>query len=363
VGKPSQKKRPRKRRAVVPGTAPGTLSIDPHASKPVIQAFAYSPDESAEREIQDPADIRQLRESWPVVWVNVSGLGDEAILRELAAEFRLHRLVLEDVVSCDQRPKVEPYDDYLFLVARMPQVSDGEETEQFSLFLGDGFLLTFQEQPGDWFDGVRERIRHGGGIVRRCGSDYLAYALLDTLIDAYFPVVERIGDEIEALEEDVLTPSDNEGDSASRIHSIRRRLLSLRRVVSPHREAINALLRDASPFITPETSVYLRDCYDHLMRLTDRLEIYREQCSDLTSTHLNMVSNRMNEVMRVLTVMASIFIPLTFLAGIYGMNFNPEASPFNMPELNWRWGYPLFWAAIVAMAAGMIAFFKRRRWW
>jgi len=363
VSKSTHGKSPKKRRTVVPGTAPGTLSIDPEAPKTLIQAIAYGPEEFVEKEVQSPADLKPLLESWPVVWVNVTGFGDEATLRHLAAEFRLHRLALEDVVNSDQSPKVEPYDDYLFFVARMPRVSGGEETEQFSFFLGAGLLLTFQEQPGDWFDGVRERIRLGGGYVRRSGSDYLAYALLDAVIDAYFPLTERIGDEIESLEEEVLTAREVEGSSASKIHAIRRRLSLLRRVVSPHREAINALLRDAGPFITPETSVHLRDCYDHLMRLTERVEIYREQCSDLTSTHLNMASNRMNEVMRVLTVMASIFIPLTFLAGIYGMNFNPEASPLNMPELNWRWGYPLFWAVIVAMAAGMIVFFKRRRWW
>jgi magnesium transporter len=295
------------------------------------------------------------------VWVNVDGLGEEQVLLQLDEVFGLHRLALEDVVSAGQRPKVEAYETCLFVVARMPLATGGEETEQLSLFFGEGFLLSLQERQGDWFDAVRERIRHGRGLVRSGGSDYLAYALLDAVVDSYFPVVEHVRDEIEAVEDEVL--SGPQAETVAKIHSAKRRLLALRRVIGPHREAINALLWDSTEFVKPETSVYLRDCYDHLLRLTERVEIYREQCSDLMSTYLSMVSNRMNEVMRVLTVMASIFIPLTFLAGIYGMNFNPDASPMNMPELNWRWGYPVFWAVIIAMAAGMVLYFRRKRWW
>ena len=345
----------------VSGTAPGTLAIDPAAPKPVIRALAYGPDDLAEKEIQGPAELRPLLEAWPVVWVNVDGLGDERVLKELGEVFDLHRLALEDVVSSGQRPKVEPYDSHLFVVARVPLPTGEEETEQLSLFLGKGFLLSFQERPGDWSDSVRERIRGGRGLARRAGSDYLAYALLDAVVDAYFPFVERLGDEIEAVEDEVL--SSPEAETVQKIHSIKRRLVALRRVIGPHREAINVLLRDSTEFVEPQTSVHLRDCYDHLLRLTERVEIYREHCSDLMNTYLTMVSNRMNEVMRVLTVMASIFIPLTFLAGIYGMNFDPDASPMNMPELGWRWGYPAFWVTIVAMAGGMILYFRRKRWW
>jgi magnesium transporter len=356
----SARKRPR-RRPVTPGTAPGTLAIDPDAPWPIIRATAFGPDGFSEEAIESPLDLQSLLEAWPVVWVDVDGLGDERTLRQLGEIFGLHRLALEDVVSAGQRPKVEPYEKYLFLVARMPLATGGEETEQLSMFVGERFLLSLQEQRGDGFDGVRERIRHGRGLIRRCGSDYLAYALLDAVVDAYFPVVEHLRDVIEVLEEEVL--SSPERETVEKIHSVKRRLLTLRRVIGPHREAINALLRDASEFVKPETSVHLRDCYDHLIRLTERVEIYREQCSDLMATYLSMVSNRMNEVMRVLTVMASIFIPLTFLAGIYGMNFNPHASPMNMPELNWQWGYPVFWVVIITMAAGMILYFHRKRWW
>ena len=344
-----------------PGRAPGTLDIDPDAPRPVIRVFAYGPDAYEEREIANPSDLLPFLEKWPVVWVNVFGLGDEAVLRELGSVFDLHRLALEDVVSSGQRPKVEPYENFLFAVARMPLADGREKTEQLSIFLGHGFLLTLQEQPGDYFDGVRDRIRHGRGLIRKYGSDYLTYALLDAVVDAYFPVIEAVRDEFEILEAEVLESP--EAGTVEKIHSVKQRLLALRRVISPHREAINALIRDSGDFVKPETSVYLRDCYDHLFRLTERVEIYREQCADLMSTYLSIVSNRMNEVMRTLTVMASIFIPLTFLAGIYGMNFNPDAGPLNMPELNWRWGYPVFWIAILAMAGGLILFFRRRHWW
>ena len=348
------------RRAVAPGTAPGTLNIDPAAPRPVLRAFAFGPDGFTEEDIGEPTELEPLLESWPVVWINVDGWGDEAVLRRLAEMFHLHRLVLEDVVSANQRPKVEAYDEHLFVVLQMPRADDAEVTEQLSIFVGPGFVLSFQERQGDWFDPIRERIRHGRGLVRRAGSDYLAYTLIDAVIDADFPIVEQLGDELEVLDEEVLGSPETE--TVAKLHALKRRLIGLRRAVGPHREAINALLRDSSQFITPETAVYLRDCYDHLLRLTERVEIHREQCSDLMGTYLSIVSNRMNDVMRVLTVIASIFIPLTFLAGIYGMNFNPEAGPLNMPELNWRWGYPVFWGVIVAMAVGLLAYFKRKRW-
>lgn len=361
MGKEAAGSEDRQQPEVIPGTAPGTLAIDPAAPKPVIRALAYGPEDIAEEEVESPAELRQLLEAWPVVWVSVHGLGDERVLKELGEVFDIHRLALEDVANPGQRAKVEPYGNHLFVVAKMPSPSGEAETEQLSLFLGDGFLLSFQERKGDWFDRVRERIRGGRGLVRRGGSDYLAYALLDTVIDAYFPFVELLGEEIEDVEEEVLSsPADG---TVEKIHSIKRRLVALRRVLSPHREAINALLRDSTEFVTPQTSTHLRDCYDHLLRLTERVEIYREQCSDLMNTYVTMLSNRTNDVMRVLTIMASIFIPLTFLAGIYGMNFDPEASSMNMPELGWRWGYPAFWVTIVVVAVGMIAYFKRKRWW
>ena len=323
--------------------------------------IGYRDDEFLEQEIAGPDELGALQAAWPKIWVNVDGLGDEATLRALARRFRIHRLVLEDVVNSGQRPKVEHYEGGLFVVAHMPAPEGGVETEQLSLFVGEGFLLSFQERAGDWFEPVRERIRHGRGLVRTSGVDYLAYALLDGIVDAYFPVVEALRDELEALEEEVLR--DPRRDVVEHVHDIKRRLAGLRRTIGPHREAINTLLRDGSELVQAETAVHLRDCYDHLLRLTERVEIYREQCSDLMATYLSLVSNRMNEVMKVLTIMASIFIPLTFLAGVYGMNFDPDAGPFSMPELRWRWGYPAFWMLIVAMAAGMTIFFRRRRWW
>jgi magnesium transporter len=235
-----------------------------------------------------------------------------------------------------------------------------EETEQLSLFLGRGFVLTFQERRGDGFDGVRARIEHGKALIRRSGADYLAYALLDAVVDGYFPVVESIRDELEVLEDEVLDSPERQ--TVSKIHAIKRRLQSLRRAIGPHREAINSLLRDSADFVEQDTALYLRDCYDHVLRLAERVEVYREQCADLMTTYLSMVSNRMNEVMKVLTIIATIFIPLSFIAGLYGMNFNPEISRWNMPELNWILGYPFALALMAILAGGLVLFFWRKGW-
>lgn len=326
----------------------------------MIRVIAYGPEGMIEEDVQRPAELAAYLEAWPVTWINVDGLGDEATLWALAEVFGLHRLALEDVVSPGQRPKVEAYDDCLFIVARMPAVNGHEETEQLGLFLGKSFVLTFQERPGDCFDGVRARIRQGSAVIRRSGPDYLAYALVDAVIDAYFPVLEQVHDELELLDEEVLESPQR--DTVSKIHEAKHRLQALRRAIGPHREAINSLLRDSADFVRPETSIYLRDCYDHLIRLSERVEVYREQCADLLSIYLTIVSNRMNEVMKVLTIIATIFIPLSFIAGLYGMNFNPEISRWNMPELNWVLGYP-FALAVMAGTAGVLVFYFWRKGW
>jgi magnesium transporter len=352
--------KPRRRRHPIAGLAPGTLTIDSEAPFPVVTVFAYNGDDLLERRIDDIDEIEPLFDQWPMVWVNVSGLGDEATIRGLGELFELHRLTLEDVVSVGQRPKVEEYDEFVYVVARMAPEKGQVETEQLSLIFGSGFVLTFQEKVGDHFSGVRERLRHGKGQIRKAGSDYLTYALLDAVIDAYFHPLEEIRDEIEAVDDEILGASDEE--ALHKIYWIKHRLLALRRVVGPHREAINALIRDCGEFVTAETAVYLRDCYDHVLRLTELVEVYREQCADLMNTYLSMVSNRMNEVMKVLTIIATIFIPLGFIAGLYGMNFDPEVSPWNMPELSWPFGYPLAIGVMAALAGAMLFFFWRKGW-
>ncbi len=342
-----------------PGSMPGTLELDPEAFPPELRVIAYGPDGYSETEPTSVEDVVPLLEGWPVVWVNVDGLGSETTIRRLGELFGLHRLVLEDIVHTGQRAKVEPYPEYLYVVARQPSGSDGD-TEQLSLVLNTGTVLTFQERAGDVFEAVRERIRHGRGLIRGRKADYLAYALLDATIDGYFPVLEQLGERIEQIEEAVfMRPSDT---VVEEIHDTRRELIRLRKAAWPHRDMLNSLIRDASRFISDETLLHLRDTYDHAIRIVDLIETLRELTSDLMSVWMSNVSNRMNEVMRVLTVMASIFIPLSFIAGVYGMNFDPSASGWNMPELGWPLGYPFALLLMAFVAGGLLWYFRRKGW-
>ncbi len=342
-----------------PGTAPGTLVFDPDAPRPTIRLMAYGPEGVEEREVEEPEELEAETGNWPVVWVNVDGLGHGDVLRRLSDLFGLHPLALEDVVNVGQRAKAEAYDEDLFVIAHMP-IGRPPETEQVSMFLGTGFLLTIQQKPGDVFDGVRDRIRSGKGRIRRMGPDYLAYALLDAVVDSYFPVFDALGEELEELEEAVLGSPDQ--STVAEIHRLRRTLIALRRTLGPHRELVNSLLRETHPLVTTATVVFLRDVYDHIIRISDLLESSREISSDLMATYLSSVSNRMNEVMKVLTIIATIFIPLGFIAGVYGMNFNPEVSPLNMPELNWVWGYPFALSIMAGVAGVFLALIWRRGW-
>src|SRR4030095_7850244 len=234
------------------------------------------------------------------------------------------------------------------------------DTEQLSIFLGRNYVLTFQEHPGDCFDTVRDRISKAGGRIRNCGPDYLAYALIDAFIDDYFPVLEKYGERLEELEDEVITRADTQ--VIAQIHQVKRDLLVLRRAIWPLREAVNSLVRDPTPLISEETRIYLRDCYDHAVQLIDLLENYREIASSLVEVYLSSVSNRLNEIMKVLTIFTVVFIPLNFIASIYGMNFNTESSPWNMPELNWRYGYPFTLGLMAAVALSMLIFFRKKKW-
>jgi magnesium transporter len=356
----NHKHKPKARRRMPPGTPPGTLIVDPEALHPVIRVMAYGPEGFVEQEVPDPRRVRDFLGKWPVIWVNVEGLGSVETIQTLGEIFDLHSLALEDVLDVHQRPKVEEYDQYLFVVARMPMSGERLDTEQFSLFLGPHFVLTFDERPGDCLEPVRERLRHKRGRLRDANADYLAYALLDAIVDSYFPLLEDYGERLETLEDEVITRPTH--DIVSRVHKVKRDLLTLRRAIWPQREAINSLFRDVTPLVTDETRVYLRDCYDHTVQVLDLVETYRELGADLMDVYLSNVSNRINEVMRVLTVIAVIFIPLTFIAGVYGMNFNPDRSPWNMPELNWYWGYPFSLTLMAVVAVGQLVFFWRRGW-
>lgn len=349
-----------KRRPATLGVAPGSVIIDPAAPRPVVHLTHFGPTECVEKTLVDTRLIRDFLSRPGVTWVNVEGLGGEIILRELGEIFQLHPLALEDVVNVHQRPKVDRYGEQLFITIRMPRSADSCDTEQLGLFIGRNYVVTFLEDPGDCFDPVRRRLRETDGRIRRRGADYLGYALLDASIDAFFPLLERFGERLESLEEDVIVrPSQA---MVGRIHDAKHELRSLRRILWPLREAMNELARDQTHLISDETRVYFRDLHDHTVQLIDVVETYRETGSDLIDLYLTAMSNRMNEIMRVLTVIATIFMPLSFIVGIYGMNFNTEAGPWNMPELNWPYGYALVWAVMAAVTVGMLWFFRRRGW-
>jgi magnesium transporter len=358
--RPEKRRRVRPARRTRPGAVPGTIHVDPEAPRPELSVMAWGPDAIEELQAPTVSMIAQLRERFPVVWVNVDGLGDQSTLEELQEHFGLHPLAMEDVVNVHQRPKVDDYGDHLFVALRMFEGSDGLRDEQITLFLGDGWVITFQERPGDCLDPVRGRARQGRPRLRAGGADYLAYAIIDAIVDHLFPVLERYGDRLEELEEQIFEATDNE--PALRLQRIKRDLVSVRRVVWPLREALGQLSREDSELVRDETRVFLRDAYDHSVQLLDLVESDREIASGLKDAHMTVISNRMNEVMKVLTIIGTIFIPLGFIAGLYGMNFDPGASPWNMPELGWAFGYPAALLLMVAVAGGLLLFFRRKGW-
>lgn len=348
------------RRRTPPGAPPGTLKSDPALPGPKMKIIAYGPDRFEERDSACLDDVVRCLEGYTVTWLNVDGLGDARIVAEIGKAFGLHPLALEDVLHTHQRAKVEDYKDYLFITSRMVNQTDHIETEQLSLFMGKNFVLTFQEYPGDSFDELRERLRKGSGNLRQSGPDYLVYAILDAVIDAFFPVLDTYGEALDEMEEEVVSSPDV--DSIARIHDIKNDLILMRRAIWPQREAINTLLRDPHFMLKDETRFHLRDCYDHTVQIIDLVEVYRDIASGLTDLYVSSVSNRMNEVMKVLTIIATIFIPLTFVTSIYGMNFNTAVSRWNMPELNAYYGYVGVWAVMLGVAVGMVYFFWRKGW-
>lgn len=292
-----------------------------------------------------------------VTWLDIDGVYRSDILEAVAAHANLHHLVIEDIYNTYQRPKAEDYEDYLYIVLKMiswDEKLNQVQAEQVSLILGKGYVLSFKEDPGDIFDPIRLRLREGKGRICKMGADYLAYSLLDQVVDNYFIVLENLGEKIENLEEELITnPS---AATLQAIHHLKRELIFLRKSVWPLREAISSLERGESPLFQADTLVYLRDVYDHTIQVIDTIETFRDMVSGMLDIYLSSVSNRMNEVMKVLTIIATIFIPLTFIAGVYGMNFA------NMPELQWPWGYYAIWGIMILIAGGMLIYFKRKGW-
>ncbi|MEG3898280.1 MULTISPECIES: magnesium/cobalt transporter CorA [unclassified Microcoleus] len=347
-----------------PGAPPGTLDLEPDAPPPEIVLIDYCEATATRSKLANPQEAAAYLDTESVSWVDMLGLGNKETWRHMGEVFNLHLMTQEDVVNVPQRPKVVDYENHLLIIAWMVMIkpnSDNFHKEQVSFLLGKHYLVTIQEEPDyDCFGPVRDRIRKGQGSIRKHGTDYLAYTLLDSIIDGFFPVLEVYGERIEELEDEVVVNPTRR--TLEKIYKIRRELLTLRRAIWPQRDAINTLIRDSSDLISPEVRIYLRDCYDHTVQVMDMVETYRELSSGLMDVYLSSVGNKMNEIMKLLTVISSIFIPLTFVAGVYGMNFNTEKSPLNMPELNWYFGYPLCWAIMVAIASALVYFFWRRGW-
>ena len=343
-----------------PGAAPGLIEVHPEAAPSKISITSYDAEHISEHQDCTVSQVQELLGKKTVTWIDIVGLGSPELFEQIGAVFGIHRLAMSDVAHSPQRPKVEVFPEHLFVIAQASMESNHGDTGQISFFLGKNFVLSWQEFPGREFDAVRTRLNQKGRALRKSGPDYLLYALLDAVIDAYFPGLMQIGDELDDLEEQIY--SRTETQDINHLHQVRRQVRHLRSILWPLREAVSGLMSDRSELISGEVKVYLRDCNDHTFQLLDSLEIYRETCSDLRDYYATEVSNRMNEVMKVLTIISTIFMPLGFIAGVYGMNFDPNVSKLNMPELHWHWGYPMALGLMAMITAGQICFFRWKGW-
>lgn len=346
-----------------PGTAPGDLSR-PTELKHVpasLYLLDFDADDYTEKVDCTLEEASKYFESPRTTWLHVQGTPTEKLLRLVGEAYHLHALSLEDVLHTGQRAKLEDYDEEIFVVLGVPQTTDTRiEAAQLSLFLGDTWVVSFFSGEHDPFDAVRQRAARPDSRIRHGGVDFLFYSLLDTAIDLSFPTMEALGERLEALEVSVF---DNPSrDALDQIHMIKRELLLLRRVLWPQRDMLNSLIRNDHERIREPTQPYLRDCLDHAIHALDLVESYREMASSLLDVYLSSLSNRLNDVMKLLTIIATVFIPLSFIVGLYGMNFDRAASPWNMPELGMRYGYPLLWLFMLAIVAGMLVYFRRKRW-
>ncbi|MCK4807387.1 MAG: magnesium/cobalt transporter CorA [Candidatus Aegiribacteria sp.] len=341
------------------GQPPGTaLFIGRRIMQEIrISYIRYNANLYEEKESTTPEECAGLCRSSDVVWINVEGIHDTKIIEKIGELFNLHALTIEDIVNTMQRPKFEDFDSYLFIVLKMlsySNINTGMQPEQVSVILGENFVITFQERPGDVFDAVRECIRGCRGRIRKAGADYLAYALIDAVVDSYFQILETIGDQIEAVEDRVIL--EQEPDTISKIHRFKRAMLFMRRTVWPLREEIALLEKSGSDLVKEPTALFFRNLYDHTIQVIDTVETYRDIISGMHDTYLSSINNRMNEVMKILTILATIFIPLTFITGIYGMNFR------YMPELHWEYGYYGALGLMLVIAIAMLVNFRKKKW-
>ena len=356
----SSAKRVRHKRSPI-GAPPGTLVADPAAPQPALTLTGISLDSSMLFENASIEAIRNCRTEWPLVWIDCVGLGDVDLIRELGTIFGLHPLALEDTINTSQRPKADFYDDHAYVVVRMIDDTASQRWEQISVFFGDNFVITFQERAGDPFAPVHKRIQAPlPNRLRTRKADYLAYALMDALVDSYFVPIETIGDAIDRIEDEMLAAP---GKSHLRdLHRLRREVVALKRALWPLRDALAALTRADTPYVHRETAVYFNDTLDHSVRLIDTVDTDRELLTELLDTHNSLSQARVSEVISILTIVSAIFIPLTFLVGVWGMNFDTAVSPWNMPELEWRYGYPAALGFMFVVALSLLGYFKWRKW-
>ncbi|MGK7393711.1 MAG: magnesium/cobalt transporter CorA [Candidatus Cyclobacteriaceae bacterium M3_2C_046] len=340
------------------GLPPGSIVYlgDPNDAPVSISLFNYDNSHLEEKETTDIQDTYFTRSDDRVSWININGIHQSNVIERFCNAFNIHPLNIEDIMNREQRPKIEDNVAYVYVVMNM-LTYDGEKgvvSEQVSLIITDNHVLSFQEQDGDTFEPVRSRLRSGKGKIRKSGADYLFYSLIDTIVDNYFLVLEKIGDKLEELEDDLLQGP--EEDTFNELHRLKKEIISLRRSVWPLRDVVNKLERDDIKLISQETRIFMRDIYDHTIQVIDAVETYRDMLSSMVDLYQSMAGNRMNQVMKVLTIISTIFIPLTFITGLYGMNFN------YIPELNWKYGYFMVWGISLTLVGLMLYVFRKRKW-
>jgi len=348
-----------KKRSEKGGLPPGTLVYvgEKKVEKAIITVFNYDSERYEEKELKSIEECFPYKDRPNVTWINIGGIHQAEMMEKIANHFGIHSLVMEDILNTGQRPKMDDMDDYVYVVLKMLNYNEEDDeidAEQISIILGQNFVISFQEKERDVFEPIRERIRKNKGRIRKKGADYLAYTLLDSVVDIYFTILEKIGERIEFLEEELVENPSTQ--TLQEIHGLKREMIFLRKSIWPLREVISGLERGESSLIKETTVIYLRDVYDHTIQVIDTVETFRDMLSGILDVYLSSISNKMNEVMKVLTIIATIFIPLTFLAGVYGMNFR------YMPELEWRWGYftALFLMAVIGI--GMVIYVRKKKW-
>ena len=354
-----QQVKPKYKRSKSQNNIPGALVYigSKESETTSVEIFNYGTESFDKIESNNVEDAFNFSGTDSVTWININGLNNTEEIQTLGAHYKLHPLILEDIVTTDQRPKIDEYKDYIYIVFKMLYYNEAKALikEHISLVLGDDYVLSFQESDGDVFDSLRDRIENARGRVRNAGADYLMYALMDAVVDNYFGVIETIEGKIETLE-DLLFLNQSHDDKANDIQELKREILRIRRAVVPFREVVSRLEKADTKLINPKTEDYLKDLYDHIIQVNENIEIYRDMTWGLMDLYMATISNKMNEVMKVLTIMASIFIPLTFIAGIYGMNFE------NMPELHSKYGYFIVWGVMILIFIFMLMYFRKKRW-